>query len=145
MITQKNEDNSTPISASARVLFALLAARAAFGLAYLVGSLRASPIPWYYPLERRWVFEGAPTGFAMAWYGRTAAASIAGAAAFLLAWVATVNANTKLARALTKPSAVLALARAVGLMMLVDFAYFGWVLTHQTPDPLPLPPGFLGL
>jgi hypothetical protein len=31
------------------------------------------------------------------------------------------------------------LARAGGLVLLVDFAYFGWTMTHQTPAPLPIP------
>lgn len=140
MITM-NESAAAP-STSARLLFALLASRAAFGLAYLVGSARASPIPWYYPLERRWAFESAPTGLAMAWYGRTAAACLAGLAAFFVAWL--VATRGPLARSLARPETVVGVARAVGLIMLIDFAYFGWILMHQTPEPIPLPPGISG-
>jgi hypothetical protein len=124
-------------SASARLLFAFLAARGAFGLAYLIGSIRRSPIPWYYPLERRWGFGSQPAGFAMEWYGRTAVALLFAAVAFAVAWA--LAARSPLARLLARPSAVVAVARAVGLIMLVDFAYFGWILMHQTPVPLPLP------
>lgn len=124
-------------STSVRLLFAFLAARGAFGLAYLIGTLRRSPIPFYYPLERRWDFGSRPTGFAMEWFGRTAAGLFFAAVAFAIAWALAVR--SPLARLLARPTAVVAVARAVGLIMLVDFAYFGWVLMHQTPRPLPLP------
>lgn len=129
-------------SATARLFASLLAARVAFGLAYLAGSIRRSPIPLYFPLERRWTF-GSPAGpsLAMEWYGRTAAALLAALAAFALLWI--LSARPPLARVLARPESVLAAARAGGLILLVDFAYFGWVLMHQTPAPLPLPAGGL--
>lgn len=130
------------LSPSVRLLFAFLAARGAFGLSYLVGSLRRSPIPWYYPTERRWAFESVPSGFAMEWYGRTSAALLFAALAFAIAWHLT--SRGALARALARPSLVLGVARGVGLIVLVDFAYFGWILMNQTPEPLPLPPGYPG-
>ena len=55
-------------------------------------------------------------------------------------WIA--SARGPVARALAKPENVLAAARGGALILLVDFAYFGWVLMHQTPAPLPLPAGF---
>lgn len=116
-----------PPSLSTRLLFALLSARCVYGLTYLVGSLRRSPIPWYYPLERRWSFEGAPLGLAMEWYGRTASAILFAALVFGITWLA--SSRGLFARALARPSVVPAVARAVGLMMLVDFVYFGWILT----------------
>ena len=130
-------------SATSRLFAALLAARVAFGLAYLAGSIRRSPVPWYYPLERRWAFESSPTGLAMEWYGRTGAALLAAALAFALLWL--FSARGPLARALAQPATVLGAARAGGLILLVDFAYFGWILMHQTPAPLPLPEGGLPL
>ena len=128
-------------SASARLLFAFLAARGAFGLTYLIGSLRRSPIPWYYPLERRGSFGSVPSGIGMEWYGRTASALFFAAIAFALAWF--FAARAPLARALSRPSVLLGIARAVGLIILVDFAYFGWILMHQTPVPIPLPAGYV--
>lgn len=127
----------TAPSPSVRLLLGFLAARAAFGLAYLIGSIRRTPIPWYYPLERRFAFESQPAGFAMEWFGRTASALLAAAVAFGLVWA--LSGRGWPGRALSKPSTVLATARAGGLILLVDFAYFGWVLLHQTPAPLPLP------
>lgn len=120
-------------SASARVLFALLAARAAFGVAYLGGALGRGPIPWYHPLERAWSFGAAAPGFAMEWYGRTATALVAALALGLIAWGAA--GRGRVAAALERPALVVALARGVGLMMLVDFAYFGWVMMQAAPSP----------
>jgi len=122
-------------SASARTLCALLAARAAFGLTYLGGSLSRAPVPWYRPLERAWSFGAAPVGssLSMEWYGRTAVALAVGLAAGLVVWA--VSGRGAVGRALARPALVLALARGVGLMLLVDFAYFGWVMMHPAPSP----------
>ncbi|HZF51257.1 MAG TPA: hypothetical protein VE093_21515 [Polyangiaceae bacterium] len=128
-------------SPTSRLFAALLAARVAFGLAYLAGSIRRSPVPWYYPLERRWAFESSPSAFGMEWYGRTASALLAALVAFGILWL--LSSRGPLARALARPATVLAAARAGGLILLVDFTYFGWVLMHQTPVPLPLPEGAL--
>ncbi|MCC6555000.1 MAG: hypothetical protein IT372_18685 [Polyangiaceae bacterium] len=125
-------------SASARVVAALVAARVAFGLAYLGGSLRRAPIPWYHPLDRAWSFGSEPGGFAMEWFGRSAAALALGLAAGALCWA--LAARGAVARALARPEVVLGMARAAGLTMLVDFVYFGWVLMHPTAAPLPLAP-----
>jgi len=122
-----------------RVLAAFLAARALFGVVYLGVSLGRWPVPWYYPIEHRWAFEPAPSGLAMGWFGATAAALAAAIAAGAIAWLA--SARGPFARLCARRGAVPAMARAVGLMMLVDFAYFGWTLTHQTPAPWPIPPG----
>jgi hypothetical protein len=128
-------DGARP-SAAARVVAALLAARLAFGVAYLGGALRRAPIPWYHPLERAWSFGSAPgPGLAMEWYGRTGAALAVGVAAGGVIWV--MSARGRAARALSRPALVLALARAVGLALLVDFTYFGWAMMHAA---LTLPP-----
>lgn len=124
---------------TARVFASLLAARVAFGLAYLIGSIRKSPIPLYLPLERRWAFGSAAPGLAMEWYGRTAVALVLALIVFAALWAA--SARGPLARALSRPENLLAAARAGALILLVDFSYFGWVLMHQTPAPLPLPEG----
>jgi hypothetical protein len=69
----------------------------------------------------------------MEWYGRTAVALAAAALAAVLAWAA--SRRGPLARALARPGLMLALARGVGLILLVDFAYFGWVMMHPAPSP----------
>ena len=35
---------------------------------------------------------------------------------------------------------MLAIARAGALVLAVDFAYFGWTLTHTTPSPVTVCP-----
>jgi hypothetical protein len=121
-------------SPSARLFLAFLAARLAYGLAFLVSAARKSPVPWYLPLERRFVLASRPAGLGMDWYGRSA---LALAAAIVVGVI--VYSWAKRAAFLAKPSAVLAVARAGGLVLLVDFVYFGWALMNQTPTPWPLP------
>ena len=121
---------------AARVFAMLLVARAAYGVVYLAATAGRWPLFWYYPLERRWAFESAPSGFAMGWFGTTALALVAAAATAALVWL--VSATSLVSRAIARPQTILAIARAGGMILLVDFAYFGWTLTHQTPSPLPL-------
>jgi hypothetical protein len=122
---------------AARVFAMLLVARAVYGAVYLAATAGRWPLFWYYPLERRWAFEAVPQGFAMGWFGTTALALVAAAASAALLWLA--SARGLLARAIARPEIILAIARAGGMILLVDFVYFGWTLTHQTPHPLPIP------
>jgi hypothetical protein len=126
----------TPAAAS-RVFAAFLVARAAFGLVYLAVSVGRWQVFWYFPLEHRWELAREPAGLAMGWYGTTGAALVASALAAALAWIA--SARGPIARALGRTAVVLAIAHAGGLVLLVDYAYFGWTLTHQTPAPLTEP------
>ncbi len=124
---------------SARVFVAFLAARGAFGLTFLASAIGRWPVVWYLPLDHRFAFaaERPPAELAMDWFGRTglglASALAAGLAAFALA------ARGPMARALVRPGFVKSLAHAGALVLFVDFSYFGWVLLHQTPAPLPIP------
>jgi hypothetical protein len=131
-------------SASARVIASLLVARVAFGIAYLAGALRRAPIPWYHPIERAWSFgsEPDPAGarIAMEWYGRTAVALAAAIAAGGIAWI--LAGRGRIGEVLARPALVLGLARAVALVLLVDFAYFGWAMMDaalRPGSPLPCP------
>lgn len=126
-------------SSGARVVLAFLAGRTAFGLAYLIGAARDLPIPWYFPLQRTYTFGPRPTGFVMEWYGRSLAAFLVAALVTATLW--TLAARAPLARVLQRRTFVLPFAQAAALALLVDFAYLGWVLLHQIPRPLPLPPG----
>lgn len=124
---------------AARVLCAFLVARAAFGIVYLAESLGRLPVLLYYPLEHLLVWsapDAAPPGLAMTWFGATAFALSAGALGGALAWL--VTGRGAVGRWLVRPRVVLAIARAVGLMLLVEFVYFGWAMTHPTPAPSPL-------
>lgn len=125
--------------AAARVFAAFLAARAVAGMVYLAVSLGGLAVPWYFPLEHRWELTARPAaGLGMGWFGVTAAAIAAAALAGAATWAA--SAWGPLARALARTALVLALARAGAMVLLVDFAYFGWTLTHQTGAPLPACP-----
>jgi len=126
-------------SSGARVVVAFLGGRTAFGLSFLIGAARDLPIPWYLPLERTFVLGSRPAGFVMEWYGRSLVALLIASLVTASLWG--LSARGPLARALEKRAFVLAIAQAAALALLVDFAYFGWVLLHQSPNPLPLPPG----
>ena len=91
------------------------------------------PVFWYHPFEHTWELAREPHGPAMGWFGLTAAALIAAGAGGSLVFLAA--GRGALARALSRASIVLAIAHAGGLVLLVDFTYFGWTLTHQTPAP----------
>jgi hypothetical protein len=116
-----------------RVFLAFLVARAIFGIAYIASAIGRLPIFWYHPIEHTWQLAGAPSGHAMGWYGLTAAALIAAALGGGIAYAAT--ARGPLSRALARSAVVLAIAHAGALVLFVDFAYFGWTLTHQTLVP----------
>ncbi len=121
---------------AARVFAALLVARGVYGVVYLAATAGRWALPWYYPLERRWAFEATPRGFAMGWFGTTALALVAASAAAAIVW--SLSAKGRLSKAIARPETILSIARAGAMILLVDFVYFGWTLTHQTPTPLPL-------
>lgn len=121
-------------SPSARLFVAFLAARLAYGLAFLVSAMRKSPVPWYLPLERRFVLASRPNGLGMDWYGRSALALIAAIVIGLLAYGLSKRSDW-----LAKPNSLLSIARAGGLVLILDFVYFGWALMTRTPDPWPIP------
>jgi hypothetical protein len=121
-------------SPSARLFVAFLAARLAYGLAFLVSAMRKSPVPWYMPLDHRFVLASRPEGLGMDWYGRTALGFVAALAMGLLAYGLSGRSTW-----LSRPSVVLSVARAGGLVLVLDFVYFGWALMTQSPDPWPLP------
>lgn len=126
-------------SQGARVVAAFLAGRTAFGLAYLTAVARALPNAWYRPLEREWVFGAKPPGLAMEWFGRSLSSAIVAALVTAAIWL--LSGRRPLAALLAKRPVVMAIAEAAGLVLLIDFSYFGWILLTQSANPLPLPPG----
>lgn len=126
-------------SRAARLFLAFLAARLAFGVVFLTSAVRRTPVPWYLPLERRFELASSlPAGsLGMDWYGRSGLA-LGVALACGLAAYALVPYAPRLAR----PASVLALARAGGLVLLIDFAYFAAVVLTRAPEPWPLPPWY---
>ena len=119
-------------SEGARALAAVLAARAAFGIAFLGASLGAFHLPLYLPVDRAFTLSAPSGAIAMAWYGATAFAALMAAIAAYLVWFA--SARAPLGHWLRRRGAVLAIARAGALILLVDFLYFGWHMSHQSPS-----------
>jgi hypothetical protein len=116
-----------------RVFVSFLVARAAFGLAYIGAAVGGLPVPWYAPMEHTWRVATTPSGRAMGWFGLTATALVAAAILGSLTYLA--GARGAIGRALARTSIVVAIAHAGALVLLVDFAYFGWTLTHQSATP----------
>lgn len=125
---------------AARVMVSLLVGRALFSVVYLSAASGKIPVFLYDPLGRRWasgLLTAPPPGFILTWFGSTGAAIAAGVMGFGLAYG--ISGSAPVRARLNQRSFVEGVASAVGLMMLVDFLYFGWILTHQSPSPLPLP------
>ncbi len=121
-------------SSAARMFAAFLVARGVFGLVFLVSALTGSALPWYLPLAHAWTFTAHPTEFGMDWFGRTAIALVASAVLGGAAWLVAARATW-----LARRDVVLAIAHAGAMILVVDFLYFGWTLTHAPATPLPLP------
>ncbi len=113
---------------------AFLVARGVFGLVFLVSALTGSAVPWYLPLAHAWTFTAHPTAFGMDWFGRTAMALVASALFGGATWLVASRAAW-----LGRREVVLAIAHAGAMILVVDFLYFGWTLTHVPATPLPLP------
>jgi len=121
-------------SAAARMFAAFLVARGVFGLVFLVSALTGSALPWYLPLAHTWVFTEKPATFGMDWFGRTAIALAASVLAGGTTWLVASRAAW-----LGRREVILAIAHAGAMILVVDFLYFGWTLTHVPATPLPLP------
>lgn len=119
---------------AARALFVAAIARIAFGAAFLAAMAGRLPIVGYLPLQRRWTFDPPPGALVMRWYGATIDASLAAIACALIAIVLGRTRATTVSERTTR-----AVVHAAAFAMALDFLYFGWVMTHQTPAPLPLP------
>lgn len=118
-----------------RLFASLLGARLIFGFAYLASSFQRWPTPWYEPLQRRFTWSAqAPQGLAMEWYGRTFSALLLSLIGFFCIWHILGH-----QRLIPKPSFLQGAAKAVALLIVLDFCVFGWLLFQQAPSPLPLP------
>ena len=116
-----------------RVFASFLVARAAFGLAYIGSAVGRLPILWYAPIEHTWALATTPSGRVMGWFGLTAGALLVAALTGGLTYLG--SSRGALGRALARTSIIVAIAHAGALVLLVDFAYFGWTLTHQSLTP----------
>ena len=117
----------------------MLAARAAFGLAFLAAGTGGIALPAYFPTERRWAFAAGPEGgIAMVWFGATGLALSAAALFAAIAWApdSPRAARSRASSASAAPSSRSpAPARSSSPL---NFVYFGVKMTHQPrPDAAP--------
>lgn len=97
-------------------------------------SLLRTPVPWYHPLEHRWLLERWPHSLAMNFYGVTLYASIAAAAAYGFGyWL-----GGRLAGPLTSERAWLWLGYALTFLALA-MAMIAFEIWPRPATPIQLP------
>ncbi len=106
-----------------------------FGLALLWSARGLPTLPWYEPLERRWILtDVAPTHVAIDYYGRVGLALAAGVASGAVAW-----------RVARRRAAGVTLLRAAAVwaigLTLLGLLIYGIALATRVVVPPPLPPG----
>lgn len=108
------------------------AATIAFAVAFVYPMLASQPVPWYYPLERRWAFETKPSGLAMDFYGRALLATIA--------WCVVFMATLPIARRVGGGSRIIGLTAAWSVsMVVVAMMYYAWMLYFRVPEAAAIP------
>lgn len=114
------------------LFMAMAAATTAFAIAFVYPMLGSQPVPWYYPLERRWAFQIKPSGLAMDFYGRVLVATITWSVVFMvtLPIVRRVGSGTRIIG--------LTAAWTVTIVVLV-MLYFAWMLYFRVPEPATVP------
>ncbi len=112
-------------------------ARLVFGLVFLAGAVAHWPVPWYLPLERRWVFARQVQTLGMDWYGRSVFSLAAGTLAGAVLWA--LAGHPRLARTFARPAVVRDIAHLGALMLVSDVAFYvlSMLTRHVTPSPLP--------
>jgi hypothetical protein len=116
-----------------RIYVALGAAAVAFQVGFLLPAISPTRVLWYYPLERRWALEVAPTALAMDWYGRTLLGIGAALVAGGVAWAAARRFPRLTGRGIGVWAAWIATAA------LFAAALYAWELVFRQPVPEPIP------
>lgn len=121
----------------ARIVLAFAVGRTFFGLLFLVSVVEHWTLPWYLPLEHRWVLASSVRTVGMDWYGRSGLALVGG----LLAGLATyaLGGVSRLAPRLSRPAFVLGITRLGALLLLVDFVFYTLSLLTRVVHPIPAP------
>jgi hypothetical protein len=110
---------------------------AAYQATVVLLALLRVPVPWYLPLEHRWVIERSPRTLAMDFYGVTLYASVAAAVGYAIGhWV--VGSSPK---PLTADQAWLWLSWALAFAGLA-MAMMAYRIWPRPPTPLPPPPWY---
>lgn len=122
----------------ARTMLGFAIGRAVFGLLFLVSLAQHWAMPWYIPLEHRWVFAARVQGaVAMDWYGRSAISLAGGFLAGLCAWW--LCAWPRAASWLGRSSVVVGISRLGATMLLFDVMFYTLSLLTRDIDPIALP------
>lgn len=121
----------------ARTMLGFAIGRAVFGLLFLVSLAQHWAMPWYLPIERRWVFAASVHGVGMDWYGRSGVSLLGGLVAGLCAYA--VGGWARAAAILSRPSVVVGISRLGGTMLLFDVMFYSLSLLTRDIDPIPLP------
>jgi hypothetical protein len=121
----------------ARTMLAFAVGRAVFGLLFLVSMLGHWRMPWYLPLEHRWVIASSVDTVGMDWYGRSAFALAAGLVSGLAAWA--LGGWTRTRAWLGRPAVVLNVSHLGATMLLFDVIFYTLTLLTRTIDATPPP------
>lgn len=119
------------------MLLAVLVARVVFGVTFLASAMARWPVPWYLPMERRWVFAPAVRELGMDWYGRSAASLAVSLAAALGAYA--LSGRAAVGAWLARRGALTGAAQLAALLLLQDVLWYAFTLMTRPGNPLPVP------
>lgn len=123
--------------AGPRLLLAVLLARLVFGALFLASAAGRWLLPWYLPLERRWVLASEVRGLGMDWFGRSLYSVGGGLLAGALGWY--LCRFPGFARALGRTARIRMVAHLGAALLLLDVLFYAATLFTRAPSPLPLP------
>ncbi len=114
----------------------------AFGVAYLMVFFASSTVPtplwWYMPVERRFVFDVHPMGLGMDFYGRVALSLVGGCVGAVIGLIL----HAKLPSHRRVQVDQLLLVWLLGIAIFTSGLYVH-LLTSRQPKPLPLPADYV--
>lgn len=120
-----------------RILLAFMVGRAVFGVLFLLSVIGHWRLPWYLPIEHRWVIATSVQGVGMDWYGRSALAILGGGATGLASYA--LGGSPRAARWFGRPTVIVGVARLGGTMLLFDVVFYAAILLTRVLHPIPLP------
>jgi hypothetical protein len=110
------------------------AAAIAFTIVFALPSFSPTRVLWYYPIERRWVFEAHATGLAMDYYGRLLLAGGAALLAYAAGWLVGARRGAK-----QREGSHGVWAAWVATAVTLSMSLYVWQLVNRQPAPEPLP------
>jgi ABC-type Fe3+ transport system permease subunit len=123
------------VSTKHAVHLAFCVAAIAFALGLALPVLTPTPVLWYRPADRDWVFDVKTTGVAMDFFGRCLLAAVASAGCGGLTYA---GLRWRARRDPSPTDVALFTGWALATVM-VAIAFFAWRLAHRELTPPPLP------